>query len=270
MSKVIPATQPSLFNGIDTRACHRCSVEKPSDEFINRRGRPVQECLDCRRRLWKRQSQKYQVRKDAGLCILCASASRPGMVTCEMCAHKNVERLRKRSVTLMGKSLCIQCKNPTQIANQRHCNKCLAKLSAATRRRQNRWRREGKCMGCGEPRSGLTERLCQKCTVLRRQRLREKKDALRMDVYAAYGGAICACCGESELAFLTLDHKHGDGAKHRREMNVRGGGLSMYRWIIRNNFPPLFQVLCFNCNVGRHINGGVCPHKQRWVENASE
>lgn len=22
-----------------------------------------------------------------------------------------------------------------------------------------------------------------------------------------------------------------------------------------------YQLLCFNCNCGRHRNGGVCPHK---------
>jgi hypothetical protein len=22
-----------------------------------------------------------------------------------------------------------------------------------------------------------------------------------------------------------------------------------------------FQVLCFNCNIGRERNGGMCPHK---------
>jgi len=28
-----------------------------------------------------------------------------------------------------------------------------------------------------------------------------------------------------------------------------GTGATLYRWIIKNNFPPnIFQVLCFNCN----------------------
>jgi hypothetical protein len=31
--------------------------------------------------------------------------------------------------------------------------------------------------------------------------------------------------------------------------------------IIKNNFPPEFQILCFNCNLGRSRSGGVCPHE---------
>jgi hypothetical protein len=27
-----------------------------------------------------------------------------------------------------------------------------------------------------------------------------------------------------------------------------------------NGFPAGFQVLCFNCNQGRRLNHGVCPH----------
>ncbi len=38
---------------------------------------------------------------------------------------------------------------------------------------------------------------------------------------------------------------------------------SLYRWIIKNNFPEEFQILCFNCNSGRHINGGICPHEEK-------
>jgi hypothetical protein len=29
----------------------------------------------------------------------------------------------------------------------------------------------------------------------------------------------------------------------------------------KNGFPEGFQVLCANCNIGRHINGGICPHE---------
>lgn len=35
----------------------------------------------------------------------------------------------------------------------------------------------------------------------------------------------------------------------------------LFRWIIENNFPEGFQVLCYNCNLGRAHCGGVCPHK---------
>ena len=43
------------------------------------------------------------------------------------------------------------------------------------------------------------------------------------------------------------------------------GGTKFYRWLKRNNFPEGFQVLCFNCNCGKEINKGVCPHKSKNV-----
>lgn len=80
---------------------------------------------------------------------------------------------------------------------------------------------------------------------------------LKTQVLEAYG-AFCACCGEAERPFLTFDHKNNDGAAHRR---VIGSGHIFYRWMIDNDFPDSIQVLCFNCNSGKHNNGGVCPHE---------
>lgn len=72
-------------------------------------------------------------------------------------------------------------------------------------------------------------------------------------------GRICRCCGESNVRFLTIDHVHSDGHVQRKE---HGSGLDFYRWIIKNNFPDDLQTLCFNCNIGRALNGGICPHKE--------
>jgi hypothetical protein len=30
---------------------------------------------------------------------------------------------------------------------------------------------------------------------------------------------------------------------------------------VKQGFPDGFQTLCFNCNVGKYKNGGVCPHQ---------
>jgi hypothetical protein len=43
---------------------------------------------------------------------------------------------------------------------------------------------------------------------------------------------------------------------------IHGTGNSFYMWLIRRGFPVGFQVLCFNCNIGRSMNGGICPHKE--------
>lgn len=84
-------------------------------------------------------------------------------------------------------------------------------------------------------------------------------------VFAAYGGYICACCGENEHKFLTLDHVNNDGASFRRKIagNRQAAGYTTYRWLARNGFPSGYQVLCMNCNHGKRMNGGICPHQAR-------
>lgn len=67
----------------------------------------------------------------------------------------------------------------------------------------------------------------------------------------------CACCGEGDIGFLTIDHTHGGGNAHRREV---GGGNNLLVWLKKQGYPEGFQVLCFNCNAGRYWNGGECPH----------
>lgn len=98
-----------------------------------------------------------------------------------------------------------------------------------------------------------------------RERGREYWRALRHEVIMAYGGYVCACCGETEPLFLEIDHVQNDGAAHRRALgypgNGKGGCSSTLKWIKSNGFPRGFQVLCANCNKGKDRNGGICPHK---------
>lgn len=85
-------------------------------------------------------------------------------------------------------------------------------------------------------------------------------ERIKDEVYGYYGGYVCNCCGETERSFLTIDHIKGGGNEHRRSM--KGGGTYICRWIRKNGFPPLFQVLCYNCNIGKARNGNICPHKK--------
>jgi hypothetical protein len=77
----------------------------------------------------------------------------------------------------------------------------------------------------------------------------------------AYGGYKCACCGEEEPLFLSIDHVNNDGAQHRKELGSLGGH-KLYKWLKEGGYPGGFQVLCMNCNHGRHRNNGVCPHHE--------
>lgn len=84
---------------------------------------------------------------------------------------------------------------------------------------------------------------------------RNRRKTARERVLAHYG-ARCVCCGEETIEFLSVDHINGDGADHRRsDSTVKDICL----WLIKNDFPEGFRILCHNCNasLGRY---GYCPH----------
>lgn len=104
-----------------------------------------------------------------------------------------------------------------------------------------------------------------------RDRLRKYNRAWRTSYKSQvlqHYGMKCACCGESDIRFLTIDHRDGGGRKHREEIGT-GPGVPFYRWLKANNYPEGYTVLCFNCNCGRSVNGGICPHKEEKLDLSS-
>lgn len=88
---------------------------------------------------------------------------------------------------------------------------------------------------------------------------RRRMEKLWEGVLSAYT-RFCACCGETNRMFLTVDHMNGGGAAHRKQS---GGSDGVLRWLRDHGYPAGFQILCFNCNCGRARNGDVCPHQTR-------
>lgn len=83
---------------------------------------------------------------------------------------------------------------------------------------------------------------------------------LRAEMIAAYGDQ-CACCGEREPLFLQLDHVENDGHKDRRLFKT---GAKLLAYLKRLGWPKdRYQLLCANCNFGKLMNGGACPHAHR-------
>lgn len=133
------------------------------------------------------------------------------------------------------------------------------------------------CIECGESRP-LTDfhkstqyisghrTTCKPCrkkeaaTYFRRNRagkLAKQKTAVqeyKRQCLAEYG-STCRCCGETELSFLSLDHIFDNGRHEKR-------GFAFYLELKRTNYPRKneLQVLCMNCQLGKRINGGFCPH----------
>lgn len=104
-------------------------------------------------------------------------------------------------------------------------------------------------------------------------RYRQKMRLQALIAYSPGGVPRCACpaCPENSgphLEFLTLDHIDGDGAAHRQSLIKTakradsGTSLALYCWLRDNNFPPGFQVLCYNCNSAKGTSQNQkCPHE---------
>lgn len=88
------------------------------------------------------------------------------------------------------------------------------------------------------------------------------KKIRRMTVFDQYSAHTfaCSCCGVTEMDFLSIDHKDGNGNKISKELGIPRGGDPLYRWLIRHGFPTGFQVLCLNCNLSK-AKSGRCAHE---------
>jgi predicted nucleic-acid-binding Zn-ribbon protein len=80
-----------------------------------------------------------------------------------------------------------------------------------------------------------------------------KKNYRTRDKFLAiehYSGGTFRCnnCGYDVYEALAIDHALNNGSVHRKEVAKSGHGGSMHHWLVANNFPEGFQVLCFNCN----------------------
>ncbi len=90
---------------------------------------------------------------------------------------------------------------------------------------------------------------------------RKRGAELRLQIIEAYGGK-CACCGEDNEKFLTIDHVNNDGYMRKKIYGSARRGVQYYREIVAAGYPSDLQILCYNCNCGRARNGGVCPHQE--------
>ncbi len=80
---------------------------------------------------------------------------------------------------------------------------------------------------------------------------------LKRITFSHYGGAICSCCGEQEITFLTIDHVNGGGGRHRKELRAQ----NFYKWLAKSGYSSGFRVLCMNCNWATRYKK-PCPHEK--------
>jgi len=88
---------------------------------------------------------------------------------------------------------------------------------------------------------------------------RKRTSQIRLLVLQHYSGKEvpdCACCGESLIEFLTIDHIDGGGHQHRKHLKK----VNIYHWLKARGFPSGYRVLCMNCNHSLGVRG-YCPHQ---------
>lgn len=116
--------------------------------------------------------------------------------------------------------------------------------------------------------TGAYQILCYNCNMKKSVKAGGSKKAayrreIKRTVMLHYGNA-CSCCGIADSDILCVDHVSGGGQKHRLEISrgrtMSGASHATYIWLLKNNLPDGFRILCHNCNNGSHLNGGRCPH----------
>ena len=100
----------------------------------------------------------------------------------------------------------------------------------------------------------------RQCKLCVNKKVKDYTDLQRLTALAMYsnGEPKCACCGVTEIDFLTLDHKENIGG-YRSDGRRRLSGIHLVRWALAQ-FRPGLQVLCWNCNMAKWFCG-ICPHE---------
>lgn len=143
-------------------------------------------------------------------------------------------------------------------------------------KKNGRWSlKYDRCTGCGKTTAKHHGRgICDTCYT---KMLKDKNPQYRIDsntrtriwnrkirlmalVRYSDNPPCCACCGESTIEFLAIDHTNNNGMEHRKI--TKGSGSKTYSWLLKNNYPDGFQVLCHNCNLAKGCYG-KCPHENK-------
>lgn len=129
-------------------------------------------------------------------------------------------------------------------------------LALYMRELRQKAREKGFCDMCYREPATIAKK-CEKCD----KRTKKYRREIKLQAITNYGGK-CVCCGESNIAFLTFDHVDSNGGERRKRIPEQKGGSAMHYWLRRNGYPNEFQILCYNCNLARDHNDGICPHKE--------
>jgi hypothetical protein len=140
------------------------------------------------------------------------------------CSHCKIEKpladFHKNRA--MKDRLCSSCKPCNRLMAVAAWAKCPEEHKKKTSMRGLKWARDNP----------------ERHNAIVRRTYRRSKDK----VIAAYGGC-CAKCGFSDWRALCIDHVNGGGGRDPDKARKR------WKRIADENYPPIYQVLCANCNM---------------------
>ena len=197
----------------------------------------------------------------------CKRIPAPDRKRCQYCINRANEKVRRHK----AQGLCRDCDRPV-ISGSAFCSVCKERIhsynkenklkqEAYRRNRRGKLISEGLCVRCNKRPPVAGAHYCVPCRQRQNASATKVNAECKRIIYGFYGNA-CTCCGEMEPLFLSINHINNNGNQARQEDKT--GGTNFYRLLARkiqrNEAPTDLQILCHNCNWGKHINGGICPH----------
>ena len=240
---------------LDNHLCTRCG-----EPAVPRKKMCIQHLEETR----LKEKKKRERRKNNNICVRCGQRSpRSGKTQCSVCANDNKDQYNAAKMDIYyqrrSSNNCVRCGKYVNNFSV-HCDICAEYMKYKDQRYYNATKKSGLCVHCRKTSPIVNEILCLICKKKNAICGKDNRIKQKLTIIQHYGGK-CMFCGETDMIVLSIDHIDGDGTKHRKQL--RNQGTILYRWLIKNNYPTGFQVLCFNCNFRKYLNGGICPNKDR-------
>lgn len=215
--------------------CNLCQQEKPFSEFYKSNGGFRKRCKSC---IAAQQKEKYakKVGRAVKLVTPLKDILEKGIRACARCGESKQladfhrTKCKNSHLGFRYATVCRVCSNA-------YCRE----YGSANKERRNKRLREWRKVADREMVKAMDRRSAVRRTIKYKQ--------LAIDVY----GGKCANCGVAHSAVLTLDHVNNDGNEHRKQISEN----RLFLWACKNGFPDSLQLLCYNCNIGKHHNRGT-------------
>lgn len=239
------------------KTCANCSLTKPIDEFPKHPRWSDGHWNICKPCYNQKQAERRNKQREANagrepdytgfkLCCRCKQGKRKSEFYREAIRHDGLS------------SICKQCNAEVrrEIAERRKAEYSGSRVETK------------QCAACGQVKdaAAFTTLKSSKDGLRGTCRVCESGayQKIRWEVLCHYsnGSPECACCGETQPEFLSIDHVNGGGNQHRKSFN-----LPIYKLLKKEGLPEGYRVLCHNCNqaIGYH---GYCPHERARANRA--